>query len=238
MNLYARQHGIEIARSSYRADVRLATADTGLCGYVAYIGTIQLSRRAFERPEDAWDAILERLVLVRPGATVLMSPEFGDQVRQNIELIGGRTGSITERKRLEVRAMSGYDTALSHHALLHDSRFHDFQVFELVRQYRDDAPSRDIRQARVGTLYEPYRFASLAAAAEYVVAALKQALRDNPSVASAAGVLPAEHRGARITAFGAVVPLSPPSPRVGQIGGGRRHPPDDIHESLWSELTP
>ena len=238
MNVYARQQGIEIARSSYRADVRVATADTGSSGYLAYIGTILLSRRAFEYPEDAWDAILERLVLVRPGATVLMSPEFGDQVRQNIELIGGRTGSITERKRFEVRAMSGYDTALSHHALLHDSRFHDFQVFELVRQYRDDAPSRDIRQARVGTLYEPYRFASLAAAAEYVVAALKQALRDNPSEASPTNVLPAEPRGARITALGAIVPSSPHSTRVDRIGHSRRDLPEDIHESLWSELTP
>lgn len=238
MNLYVRQQGIAIARSRYRADVRVATSDTGSSGYLAFIGTIQLSRRAFEHPEDAWDAILERLVLVRPGATVLTSAEFADQVRNNIELIGGRTGSITERKRLEIRAMSGFETSAAHHSLRHDSRFHDFQVFELVRQYRDDAPSRDIRQARVGSPFEPYRFASLGAAAEYVVAAVNQALRDKPIEALAAGVPPAEHRGARVTELGALAHDSVHASGFGQLGHTRREPSDSSHQSLWSELTP
>jgi hypothetical protein len=204
MNAHVRQQGIAIARAKYHAEVRLATADTGACGYTPYLGTIQITRRVFDQAEEAWDAILERLVLVRPGATLLTSQEFGDHVRHDIELIGGRRGSITERRRYEIRAMSGYETSLTHHNLLHDRRFHDFQVFDMLRQYREDAPSRDIRQARVGGPYEPMRFPSLGAAAEWVCGAVNQALRANPALAAVASVPPAEHRGTRITALGSL----------------------------------
>lgn len=235
MNTHVRQQGIAVARAKYRAEVRVATADTGCCGYIPYVGTIQISRRVFDQAEDAWDAILERLVLVRPGATLLTSPEFGDVVRHDIELIDGRRGSITERRRYEIRAMSGYETSLTHHSLQHDRRFHDIQVFDLLRQYRDDAPSRDIRQARVGGPYEPMRFPSLGAAAEWVVGALNQALRATPAQAAMASVQPAEHRGTRITALGSLGHEDPLRP---WIDHHRHGPADGAHESLWTELTP
>jgi hypothetical protein len=203
-----RQLWIDVARARYDADVRLAAVEPSSTwwgdlrgrpvGYVARIGRDPLSRQPFASADAAWDAILERLVIVRPGVLKLTSVEFGDRTRRARP--GGDAGlvEVIERQRLEIRAMGDESSTFSPSVALPDQIVSSYQVFRLTRQYRDDAPSRDVSQVRVGSPAEPYRFRTLGAAAEYVVKAVSIALLEHPAHAITALGVPAEGRGQRM----------------------------------------